>query len=91
MKIEIKDRFTDEIILEGEAEFLKLFLEQNKANLRGADLNGANLSEANLGEANLEGADLIGADLSGANLYKVIIERHQLFQVIKDMKIVIKD
>ena len=48
----IKNRFTNEIILENDLD----------------NLFGANLSRANLSGANLSGADLFGADLSGANL-----------------------
>jgi uncharacterized protein YjbI with pentapeptide repeats len=74
MKIEIKNRFTDEIILCGEYESIKDCLQRNKgadlsgANLSGADLRGADLSDADLRDADLYCADLSGADLSGANL-----------------------
>ena len=64
MKIEIKNRFTNEIIISGEAKNIKEFLEKNKkANLRGANLLGANLWGANLRGANLWGADLWGAKI----------------------------
>jgi len=57
MKIEIKNRWTDEIILCGEYESIKDCLEKNRdANLRGANLGGANLWDANLRDAYLEGA-----------------------------------
>lgn len=59
MKIEIKNRYTANIILCGEYESVKDCLEKN----RGADLGGADLWDANL-----EGADLRGADLGGAYL-----------------------
>ena len=59
MKIEIKNRYTANIILCGEYESVKDCLEKN----RGADLGGADLWDANL-----EGADLGGADLGGAYL-----------------------
>ena len=74
MKIQIKNRFTGNIIIEGEEENLKVFIAKNSgANLSGANLyraylSGANLSGANLSRANLSGADLSGANLSGANL-----------------------
>ena len=52
MKIEIKNRFNDKIILCGEYESIKECLERNNgADLREADLNGANLSGASLYEA----------------------------------------
>jgi hypothetical protein len=73
MKIEIKNRFTGAIILCDEYESLKDCLEENRANLSGANLSRADLSSANLSSANLSGAylssaNLSGADLSGANL-----------------------
>ena len=76
MLIRIKNRFTDEVIFEGEFETLahavleavakKVSL--SDANLTGANLSGANLSDANLTGANLTGANLSGASLTGANL-----------------------
>jgi len=70
MKIEIKNRFNDKIILYGEYESIKECLERNNgADLREADLIGANLSGASLNGADLSGASLNGADLSGANFY----------------------
>ncbi len=69
MKIEIKNRFTDNIIIVGEYESIKDSLIKNRdADLCEADLYGANLREANLCDANLRGADLYGANLCGANL-----------------------
>ena len=61
MKIEIKNRWTGEVIYACEAGSMKLAV---KAAIEAK----ANLSEANLREANLRGADLRGADLSGADL-----------------------
>ena len=69
MKIQIKKRRTDEIILEGRAENIKDFLEEYKSNLRELNLRGANLSGADFWGADLSGADLWGVDLSGANLW----------------------
>jgi len=69
MLVEIKNRFTDKIILSGEYESIKDCLGRNKkANLWGANLVGADLGGANLGGVNLGGADLWGANLGGANL-----------------------
>jgi hypothetical protein len=71
MKIEIRNRWTGTIIVEGDfsslAECVSHFIGQS-ANLRSADLRGADLRSADLRGANLSGADLSGADLSGANL-----------------------
>ena len=69
MKIKIKDRYTEKIILCGEYESIKNCIEKNRgANLEGANLGGANLRGANLEGANLRGANLGGANLEGANL-----------------------
>ena len=78
--IEIKNRFSDDVIICGKYESIKNCLEKNcNANLRGAnlgganlynaDLRGANLCGANLCDSNLCGADLYGANLRGADLY----------------------
>jgi hypothetical protein len=66
VKIEIKNRWTEKVIVDGEAESLRVFVEQKvkeKINLMGANLMGANLWGADLGGANLGGANLWGADL----------------------------
>jgi hypothetical protein len=80
MKLEIKNRFTNETQFTFEFDGKKLknaalrlgeavkqaFREG--ANLTGADLTGADLTGAYLRGANLGGADLRGADLRGADL-----------------------
>ena len=71
MKVEIKNRFSGEIILCGKYESIKDCLEKNRgADLRGANLCEANLYGANLYEANLYGANLCEANLCEANLYE---------------------
>jgi hypothetical protein len=67
MKIEIKHRFTGNIVISGEYESIMRCLEQN----RGADLWDADLAGADLWDADLAGADLRGADLAGADLRDV--------------------
>ena len=73
MKIEIKHRYTSEVLFSHKQEnntiaiTLQLAIKTD-ANLSGANLSDANLSDANLIGANLSGANLIGANLSGANL-----------------------
>jgi len=62
-KIEIKNRWTGEVIYSSNKTTYKEAVEDGKA-----DLSGAYLSEADLSGAYLSGADLRGADLSGANL-----------------------
>ncbi len=74
--IQIKNRYTEEIIFECEAESIKEAVEiaimkkanLRKADLRKADLRKANLRKADLREANLRKADLREADLRKANL-----------------------
>ena len=73
MKIEIKHRFTGEIIVAGKYDSLKDAAEKSGADLSGADLrradlSGADLRRADLRDANLRRADLRDADLSGADL-----------------------
>ena len=59
---QIKNRWTDKVICEGEQP-IKELAGKNRADLSGADLSGANLSGADLYRANLSGADLSGANL----------------------------
>ena len=58
--IQIKNRYTGEVILEVESLF--------DADLSGADLRAADLSNADLMRVNLTDSDLRGANLSNANL-----------------------
>ena len=74
MKIEIKSRFSLEILFSHECEnnsdAITLAAAINaKANLYGANLYGANLCGADLRSANLYGANLYGANLCDADLY----------------------
>ena len=69
MKIEIKNRTSNKIILCGEYESIRDCLEKNEsADLTGADLRGAYLTGADLRGADLRGAYLTGAYLTGAYL-----------------------
>jgi uncharacterized protein YjbI with pentapeptide repeats len=73
MKIEIKNRYTGQVIFSHDCEnnTIKLTVElavNLKINLSRAYLSGANLSGAYLRGADLSGANLSGAYLSGANL-----------------------
>jgi hypothetical protein len=73
MKIDIKSRFTCEILFSHECENNTIAITlraavELKANLYGANLKGANLEGANLRGANLRGANLECANLKGANL-----------------------
>ena len=87
MKYQIKKRFTNEIIFEGEAESFAKFVEQNKADLYKANLYKANLSEADLSEANLYKANLYKANLSEADLSGAKIATTQKDELIKALKI----
>lgn len=69
----IINRWSGEVIAEGENKSIRQLAMEFRANLRGADLRGANLRGADLIGADLSNADLIdaklsNADLSGANL-----------------------
>jgi len=71
MKIEIKHRYTDNVLFACEAENMReavLAAIKISADLRYANLSSANLSSANLRYANLSYANLSSADLSYANL-----------------------
>ena len=68
MKIEIKNRFTGEVICDGDFADLRDCIVKNKANLRSANLRNADLRDADLWGADLRNADLWGADLRGADL-----------------------
>ena len=73
MKIEIKSRFSLEVLFSHECEDNSVAITlaaaiKAKADLRGADLRRADLRRADLRSANLGDADLYGADLYGANL-----------------------
>jgi len=67
-QIELRNRFTNEIIVAGKYADIRWAVEENRADLMGANLRGANLQEANLRGANLQGANLQGANLQGADL-----------------------
>lgn len=83
-KIQIKNRYTDEVIYECEAENIKEAVE--KAIKEGADLREANLIGANLCEANLSGADLnaVFYKTKITKKQKKIIEESDLFEIVKD-------
>ena len=74
--IQIKNRFTFEVIFESKKESIREALLEavrsganlHRANLRGVDLCGVNLHRADLRGADLRGANLRGADLCYANL-----------------------
>ncbi len=71
MKIEIKSRFSSDILFSIETNSLKLAVEaavKSKTYLRGAYLGGAYLRDADLRGAYLRGAYLRGAYLGGAYL-----------------------
>jgi len=67
MKITIKNRFTDEIMHEGEYDSLRDMISSLVS--KGKSLSGANLSGADLSDAYLSGANLSRANLSGAYMW----------------------
>ena len=68
MNIQIKSRFSAEVLFEHDCENNSIRLTLELAIKSGANLSGANLSRADLSGANLSGANLSGANLSGAYL-----------------------
>ena len=73
MNIQIKHRYTDDVLFEYDCEnntVLKTLLKgcEMNADLSGADLRNANLRNANLWNADLRNANLRNANLSGADL-----------------------
>ena len=71
MKIEIRNRFSGDVVFSCEAGSMKLAVKaaiDADANLSEANLTRADLRCADLTGANLRWADLKWADLSGANL-----------------------
>ena len=83
IKIEIKNRWTGNILFEylSENNTIKKTVSEaikSEADLCGADLYGADLRRADLRRANLCGADLCGADLCGADLRRANLRRANL-------------
>ena len=81
--IEIKNRYTGEVIFSHECEnnTMKITVElavKENANLEGANLGNAYLEKANLENANLENANLENANLEKANLEKANLENANL-------------
>ena len=71
--IEIKSRFTGEVIFSAEAVSIKDAAEkacQSDADLSGAYLRGADLRGADLRDADLSGADLRGAKIKESGIMK---------------------
>ncbi len=74
MLVTIENRFTRQIIVQGEFPSLINAVEANKANLSWANLFDTDLHETNLTGANLTGANLTGANLIGADFRHAIID-----------------
>ncbi|NJK43359.1 MAG: pentapeptide repeat-containing protein [Pleurocapsa sp. SU_196_0] len=79
MIVKILNRWTENVLFEGEFETIRdavLAAHAAKANLYGADLRGANLRDADLRDANLRDANLYGADLEPiqADFNRIIIK-----------------
>jgi uncharacterized protein YjbI with pentapeptide repeats len=91
--IEIKNRWTGEVIRTVDAETLTRAdltradlswadlsrADLSRASLSRADLSWADLSRADLSRASLYGADLYGADLYGADLSRANLSRASLY------------
>ena len=83
MNIQIKSRFSAEVLFEHDCEnnSIRMTLElaiKSRANLSRANLSRANLSRADLSRADLSGAYLSRANLSGANLSGAYLSRADL-------------
>jgi len=69
MKIEIKNRWDNKVLVSGKYENIKECLEKNRdANLRYSDLRYSNLCDSNLRGSDLRYSNLRYSDLSGSNL-----------------------
>ena len=78
IKIEIKNRWTGDVLFEYKKENNTIKDTLERAVEDGANLIGADLSRADLSIANLNGANLSRADLSRANLYEADLSRADL-------------
>jgi len=81
MKIEIKHRYTNEVIYCREAETIKEAVQKavkENADLRNADLRNADLRNADLENANLWSADLRNANLRNADLWSADLRNADL-------------
>jgi hypothetical protein len=91
--IEIKNRFTGNVIFTSTKTTFKEAVEEGKANLRGANLSGADLHGANLSGADLYGADLSEAELQNAKFYgkngSVKIKKSQVDDFFKALGIIV--
>jgi len=79
--IQIKNRWTGDIIYESEKTTYKEAVEEaieSKANLSEANLSGADLYRANLSEADLSGADLYRAKFWGKTNNPIILKGKQV-------------
>jgi len=77
--IEIRNRWTGDIIFQSTKTTFKEAVEEGKADLYGANLYGANLRGANLYGADLRGANLYGADLYEADLREANLRGADLY------------
>ena len=69
MKIEIKNRWDNKVLVSGKYENIKDCLEKNRgSDLRDSNLRDSNLSYSNLRHSNLRGSNLSGSNLSGSDL-----------------------
>lgn len=74
MIIQIKNRLTNKIIVEGEYESIKDCLEKNRnKDFTGADLSNMKLYKADLHEMILQNVDFRGSDLRFSKLYGSVL------------------
>jgi hypothetical protein len=90
MKHQIKNRWTGEVIYEGEAETLRDLVAtavKAKVSLRGSDLSGSDLRGSDLRDSDLSGSDLSGSDLRGVKIKRLavfVIYKYQTWAVISE-------
>ena len=82
IKIEIKNRFTGNVLFTYESENNTIKETLVKSVEQGADLQGAHLWGADLRDADLQGADLRGADLQGAHLRGAYLQGEKISKAI---------
>ena len=76
--IEIKHRYTNEVILTVDSDAL-VGVDLSNRDLRGCDLSNSDLRDSNLSGSNLSGSDLRGSNLSGSNLINSNLSRSNLY------------
>ena len=96
MKFQIKRRLSNDTLIEGDANSLKEFVENNKKDLRNSDLsncnlNGSNLRNSDLSYCNLENSNLRNSDLRNSDLSNCNLKLSQKDELLKALLIEIEN